>query len=176
MQDKTNIVLIGFMGTGKSATGRLVARRLEREFVDMDAQVEARTGRKISEIFRIEGEEAFRRYERELVQELSARRNLVIAAGGGVVLNPENTRDFSHSGLVICLKAATSAILQRVKCEDHRPLLENGDKAKRIMDLLDVRRGLYDAIPCQVDTTYMSPESTADRVIELYNEFVESPQ
>lgn len=172
MHDRSNIVLVGFMGTGKSATGKIVAHRLEREFVDMDSRIEARAGRTISEIFRTDGETVFRGYERELVQELSARHNLVIAAGGGVVLNPDNIRDFSSTGLVVCLKAATSAILQRVKCQDHRPLLENGDKAKRIMDLLDVRRPLYDAIPSQIDTTYMSPETAAERVIEMFNERV----
>jgi shikimate kinase len=168
MDDKKNIVLVGFMGTGKTATAKIVARRLEREFVDMDATIEQRTNRTISEIFHTDGEPSFRAMERALVQELSARNNLVVAAGGGVVINEQNVLDFNRTGVVVCLNASPQTILKRVKHDDKRPLLEEGDKACRIMDLLESRRALYRAIPYQVDTTYMTPETAADRVIEIY--------
>ncbi len=173
MKDK-NIILIGFMGTGKSATGRIISRRLERVLMDMDAMIEEREGRTIAQIFAQEGEPHFRSLERGLVQELSQRRNLVIAAGGGVVLNPENIRDFSRTGIVICLKASPAAILRRVGGEKHRPLLENDDKAKRIMELLESRRPLYEAIAHQIDTSHLSPDAAAAQVIEIYEQAVKA--
>ncbi|MFH0953187.1 MAG: shikimate kinase [Verrucomicrobiota bacterium] len=170
--NKTNIVLVGFMGTGKTATGRLVALRLERSMVDMDTMIEGRAGRKIMEIFARDGETRFRELERQLVVELSARKNLVITAGGGVVLNPDNIRDFGRTGVVICLKASPTAILQRVRSESHRPLLEGGDKARKLLELLEARKPLYEAIPLQIDTTHLSPESAAARVVEIYQQAV----
>ena len=165
---KTNIILVGFMGTGKSATGRLVAKRLERQLIDMDAEIERREGRKIGDIFAKDGERYFRQVEREVVKELCERKNLVVAAGGGVVINPENIHDFSRTGVVVCLSASPSVILQRVAAETHRPLIEGGEKAKKITDLLEIRKPLYDAIAHQVDTTHLSSDHTADRVIEIY--------
>ena len=160
------------MGTGKSATGRLVAKRLDRQLVDMDTEIERRERRKISDIFSRDGEPYFRRVERDVVKELCERKNLVVAAGGGVVINPENVRDFSRTGVVICLSATPSVILRRVAAETHRPLIEDGEKARHITDLLDIRKPLYDAIPNQIDTTRLSPELTADRVIEIYERTV----
>jgi shikimate kinase len=168
--DRTNIILVGFMGTGKTATARLVARRLERQLIDMDALIESREGLKVSAIFAEKGEPYFRERERELVLELAERRNLVIAAGGGVVINPENISHFNRTGVVICLKASPEAILRRVGAETHRPLLEGEDKARRIIEVLDSRRPLYDAIPHQVDTSHLTPDLAAARVIALYEQ------
>lgn len=156
------------MGTGKSATCRLIAKRLERQLIDMDAEIERREGRKIGDIFSQDGEPYFRKIEREIVKELCEREGLVVAAGGGVVTNPENVRDFSRTGVVICLSASPAMILQRVVADTHRPLIEGGSKARKITDLLELRKPLYDAIPNQIDTTHLSPELTADRVIEIY--------
>ncbi len=167
MKASGNIILTGFMGTGKSTVGRLLAARLQRAFVDMDAVIEQREGRKISAIFAEEGEPAFRAMERKLVGELSAQENLIIATGGGVVLNPDNLRDFSATGWVVCLSAPPEVILRRVASETHRPLLEEQDKAARITRLLESRRALYAAIPHQVDTTNLSPEQAATRIMEL---------
>ena len=124
---KFNVILVGFMGTGKSATGLVLASRMKYRLVDMDAVIERRAGKKISKIFAEDGEAEFRQYERVLVQELAGRRGLVVAAGGGVVLNPDNLRDFSRTGVVVCLKASKDAILRRVRGHSHRPLLEDGD-------------------------------------------------
>ena len=164
---KKNIILVGFMGTGKSATGRVVAKRLDRTFVDMDAVIEERAGRKISEIFKNDGESRFREMERELVKELAAGENQVIAAGGGVVLNPDNIAEFSRTGVVVCLKATPAVVLERVNGHNHRPLLEGGEKAERILRLLDSRRALYDAVPLQLDTSRLTPTAAADQVLEL---------
>ena len=163
-----NIVLVGFMGTGKSVTGQIVARRLHRDFIDMDHLIEERAGKKISEIFADEGEAHFRALERALVQELAERENLVIATGGGVVLNPDNIADFSRTGTVICLHADPEIILRRVVKDQHRPLLEgDDDKANKIRELLAKREALYKSIPLQIDTDDHTATDTAEEVIAL---------
>lgn len=162
-----NIILTGFMGTGKSTVGRLVAAALGRELVDMDAVLESRAGCTIAEIFRRQGEAHFRRLERALVVELAARSGLVIAAGGGVVLNPANLDDFRRSGLIICLAAAPESILRRVARATHRPLLAGDDPRARIDELLAARRAAYAAVPHQVDTTELTPAAVAERVLAL---------
>ena len=167
MNTSRNIILTGFMGTGKSTVGRLLAERLQRSFLDMDEIIEQRAGRKISAIFAEDGEPAFRKMERTLVQELAAQKNLVVATGGGVVLNPDNLRDFSATGLVVCLMAPPETILRRVASETHRPLLEDGEKAARITQLLESRRALYEAIPHRVLTTDLTPRQVAERILEM---------
>lgn len=162
-----NIVLVGFMGTGKSRVGRLLAKRLGLDFVDMDALIEERQGKPIPRIFAEEGEPAFRRMERELVRELAAREGQVIACGGGIVLNPDNLADYAATGLVVCLSAAPDTILERVAHETHRPLLAEGDKLQKIRDLLARRQPLYDAVPHQVPTDGLSAEDVAERILAL---------
>ena len=165
-----NIILVGFMGTGKSATGRRLAKRLGRRFVDMDAVIEKRSGRTIPEIFARDGEPRFRELERALVRELAGQRDLVIAAGGGVVLNPENVRDFEQTGFVVCLTAPAEIILRRVGHLQNRPLLEGGDKEQRLRDLLEKRRPLYEAIARRVETADLSPDEVAERILALYDQ------
>lgn len=162
---KPNIVLTGFMGTGKSHVGRLLAARLEREFIDMDAEIEHREGRKIAAIFESEGEACFRAMERELVSELSDRKDLVVATGGGVVLDPDNIRDFERTGLLVCLDAAAERVLERVAHEAHRPLLAVGDRLQRIRDLMQARRDAYATVALHVNTDGLTPEQVADRII-----------
>jgi shikimate kinase len=168
MTTSPNIVLMGFMGTGKTSVGKRLAAALNMEFVDMDCLIEEREGKPITRIFGEEGEPHFRGLERALVQELSARRGLVIACGGGVVLNPDNVRDYSQSGLVVCLTATPETIYQRTARATHRPLLEQEDRFKRIVDLLEKRRALYAAIPHQIDTNLWSPTQVADAILALY--------
>jgi shikimate kinase len=165
---RRNIILVGFMGTGKTTVGRLLARRFRMTFLDMDDVIEEREGRKISAIFADSGEAYFRKVERDLVQELSQKSELVIGTGGGIVLNPDNITDYSRSGLVVCLHAAPEVILRRVETQSHRPLLEGGEKRRRILDILETRRPLYAAIPHQVDTTALTPEEVAARIAEMY--------
>lgn len=168
MQTGRNIVLIGFMGTGKSRVARLLADELRLQLLDMDAEIERRAAKPISRIFADEGEPHFRTLERALATELSARSGLVISTGGGVVLNPANVSDFNRTGLVVCLQASPETILARVGHETHRPLLASGDKLTKIRDLLARRQALYDAIPHQVDTNALKPEQVAHRIIALY--------
>lgn len=171
MHNIGNIVLVGFMGAGKTTVGKALAERLQRDFVDMDVELEARAGKPIPGIFAEDGEPAFRRMERDLVVELSRRSNQVIAAGGGIVLDPDNIRDFSATGCVVCLKATPAEILRRVAGSSHRPLLAQGDKRGRIRKLLRARQPLYDAIPCQVDTTGKTINEVVAEVVKRNSEF-----
>ena len=165
--NKRNIVLVGFMGTGKSTVGRLLAARLGMTFLDMDTLIEEREQKKISRIFADQGEPHFRALERSLARELSEEQGLVIAAGGGIVMNPENIADLSRAGLVVCLCATPEELLKRISGEGHRPLLEGDDKSARIIKILESRRQLYAAIPQQIDTTALSPDQVADRIVEM---------
>jgi 3-dehydroquinate synthase len=161
-----NIVLTGFMGTGKSSAGREVARQLGRPFVDMDDEIEARAGVTISAIFRDQGEAAFRALERQVCQELSARRGLVIATGGGALVDPANRRRMMASGPVFCLHCTVDRILERLAQAQDRPLLDVDDRRREIERLLEVRAEAYAAIPRQIDTTALSVGQVAARVIE----------
>ena len=168
LERDANLVLVGFMGTGKSAVGRRAARRLGRMLVDMDALIEKRAGRSIPEIFRDSGEPCFRALEREAVRDLAAQRGLVIAAGGGVVLNPENPADLARTGVVVCLWADPDEILRRVGGDEHRPLLQAPDRRERIAKLLEQRRPLYEAIPDRVDTTGRTADEVTEEVLRIF--------
>ena len=165
-----NIILAGFMGTGKTTVGRILAIRLKKTFIDMDGIIEERAGKAISRIFAEEGEPYFRQLERNLVKELSGGRNQVIAAGGGVVLNPDNINDFSRAGRVICLMASETEIMRRVSASSDRPLLENGDKLGRIKKLLEQRRHLYESIRDRVNTTGLRPQEVAEVIMLMLKE------
>ena len=165
-----NLVLMGFMGTGKSRVGALLAARLQMELLDMDAVIEQRAGKPITRIFAEEGEPAFRAMERSLVRELAAQDGRIISTGGGIVLNSDNVRDFAATGFVVCLMASPETILARVGHETHRPLLAAPDKLGRIRELLDKRKPFYEAVPSRVVTDGLTAEEVADRVLLLYRQ------
>lgn len=164
---KRNIILIGFMGTGKTVTGHALAERTGMELVDMDSIIEERAGTPISEIFATKGEPEFRKMERELAHELSQREGLIISTGGGVVLNPDNLTDFGKNGLVVCLTASPATIFQRLENNTTRPLL-SGDKKEQIGALLKTRQPLYDAIVHQIDGDRLDPDGRAEAILKLY--------
>jgi len=178
MSDPTrqpNVVLLGFMGTGKSTAGRLVAKQLGLRFVDMDDQIEARAGKSISAIFAQEGESAFRKLERDLVMELAGGQGQVIACGGGVVLDRANLEAYGRHGVLFCLKADPDTILRRVARARHRPLLEDGEKQARILELLENRQTLYNAVPNGIDTAKLTPEEVAERIVAIYRKATALP-
>ena len=163
-----NLVLTGFMGTGKSTVGRKVARRLARPFVDMDAEIEARAGKSIPKIFTEDGEPAFRALEADLCAELSARRGLVVATGGGALVDAENRARISATGTVVCLTGEIDELLQRTQADvEERPLLTGSDARARAARLMTTRREAYRAIPWQIDTTGKDVEAVADEVEAL---------
>jgi shikimate kinase len=162
-----SVVLTGFMGTGKSSVGRLVAQKLAREFVDMDAVIEAREGETVRTIFETRGEAGFRSIESALCAELGKRDDLVIATGGGALVNPRNQDVFANA-FVVCLGATFEEILSRLNGAQDRPLLANGDARERVEILLRARHAAYARIQNHVDTTDQSIEQVADRIIRMF--------
>jgi 3-dehydroquinate synthase len=165
--DDPNIVLTGFMGTGKTAVGRQVAQRLGRPFVDMDAVIEQRAGKRIAEIFAALGEPAFRQMEAELCRELADRRGLVISTGGGALVPTANRLALAASSLLVCLTAPPELVLERLAATADRPLLAASDRLERIRSLLAERSAAYATIPHQIDTTGLTVEQVVQEVIRM---------
>ena len=160
--DSRNIVLTGFMGTGKTTVGRLLAEQLGYEFVDTDRVIEERHG-KIADVFRTLGEEAFRRIERELAAELADRDRLVISTGGRMMLDPQNVASLSRNGRVFCLVATPDEIFDRVTNDPsriERPLLSVPDPRQRIVELLAERSPDYRRF-AQLTTDAVSTDAVA---------------
>ena len=126
-----NLALIGFMGAGKTSVGRLVADQLHFDYLDSDELIQSRTGRSIAEIFKTDGEPAFRALESQMVGELTSRTKTVIATGGGLPLNPANLASLKTHALVVCLWASPEKIWERVRNQTHRPLLHDLDPQKK---------------------------------------------
>ncbi len=169
MKRERNLFLTGFMGTGKSQVGRIVARRLGLRFVDMDAEIEKLAGMTVADIFRRKGEADFRRMEVAMLEELCARSAQVIATGGGALLSPESQATAQAAGLVVCLRATPEEIARRLGPDEARPLLAGSDGVEaRVRDLLRERGAAYAAIALQVDTTGKTPEQAAEEVIGLW--------
>ncbi len=147
-----NIVLIGFMGTGKTVVGRRLARRLKREFIDTDAEIEKLMGKTVAQIFARDGVVRFRSEEELLVKKLAKREDLVIATGGGMVLNTENLLLLKENGILVALTASPEIIYNRVRGNNNRPLLMHGDMMEKIRELLHERENAYKAAEITVDT------------------------
>lgn len=165
---KNNVVLTGFMGTGKTTVGKLLAAQLGYAFVDTDDLIEARQGRSIPQIFAELGEAAFRQMERELAEELATRDGLVIATGGRLMLDPVNAAALGRSGRVFCLVATPQEILARLAAdtEHPRPLLAGANPDRRIVELLEARREGYGRF-LQVQTGGRSPQDIAGELLNL---------
>lgn len=167
-----NIVLIGFMATGKTAVGRKLAEALHMKFVDLDDLIVEHKGITIAEIFDRHGEAHFRKLEREMVARVSRRRFLVVATGGGVVLDPENVSKLKRMGRMIHLSASPEVILERVSNEDHRPLLETADREGRIRDLLSRRAPFYAIADLEIDTSGLSVDEVVVEIVRHLQEAV----
>ncbi len=141
-----NLFLIGLMGAGKTTVGRMLARRLGKRFVDSDHEIEARTGASIPWIFEIEGEASFRRREAEMICELTAQSGIVLATGGGAILNPANREFLKKRGTVIYLRASVDSILHRTSHDKNRPLLQTANPRQRLEELTAQREPLYQEI------------------------------
>ncbi|MDY6978624.1 MAG: shikimate kinase AroK [Pseudomonadota bacterium] len=138
-----NIFLIGLMGAGKTTIGRQLAQALDKEFIDSDHEIEARTGVNIPLIFELEGEQGFREREAAVIDELTARNNVVLATGGGAVLYEENRQHLKERGTVIYLQASVEQLLERTRKDKNRPLLQTADPEARLKALLTEREPLY---------------------------------
>lgn len=168
---KENIVLTGFMGTGKTVVGKYLASRLNMNFIDTDREIKYATGLKIPEIFRKYGEKRFRAEERIAVEKAAGSRNSVIATGGGVVLNPENMKNLRETGLIILLEAKPEVIARRVRRHNNRPLLANPERLmEQIENLLQARAPYYEDCDCKIDTSDLSIQGVVDKIVTVLRE------
>ncbi len=159
-----NLALIGFMGTGKTSVGWLVAENLHFEFLDTDEMIQTRTGRTIADIFTTDGEATFRALERQVVGELSTHEKAVISTGGGLPANPENLAALKEHALVICLWSSPEKIWERVRHQSHRPLLHDPDPQKKIRDLLAAREPFYKQADVLINTDLRSAREVAQQI------------
>ena len=166
---RQNIVLTGFMGTGKTVTGQLLAERLEMLFIDTDREVEAATGLDPSEIFSRYGEERFRAEESLVVERVAQLEHCVIATGGGAVLNADNMVNLRMKGLIILLEARPEVIVRRVSLVDDRPLLSENQNQQQLLERIEAlvrqRAPYYDDHDFRVDTSEMSPEQVMSEIL-----------
>lgn len=148
-----NIVLVGFMGTGKSVVGKLLAQKLNRPFLDLDRKIEKETGRTVRQIFTEQGEQAFRALEAKGVREAAELKEHVIATGGGVLCDEKNVKALKAGGVLVCLTASVEVILERTAATlNTRPLLAGGDPQERIQELLRLRAPYYAQADVTIDT------------------------
>lgn len=164
------IVLFGFMGVGKTTVGKKIAQKLSWEFVDMDQVIEHNFQMTISQIFEKMGEDHFRKIERDLVIQLCQRKNIVIATGGGVILDQRNVDNFSEKGLCICLKDEMDVIYSRVKHYTHRPLLQVDNLYEALQTLYHKREAMYQKIDIQVYGHQRSADQVAEEILKIKRE------
>jgi len=164
---KNNIVLCGFMGCGKTTVGRIVARTLGRRFIDSDNYIENKFQMKISQIFEKYGETHFRESEHDAILELSKLNEIVIATGGGVVLNSDNVKALKTTGYIFYIEITSQIVLERLKNDTSRPLLMKDDKEKAIAGIMEKRSPIYSsAADFKIDGS-LSPKCISNQIISI---------
>ncbi|MFH1846400.1 MAG: shikimate kinase [Candidatus Omnitrophota bacterium] len=167
-----NIVLVGFMGTGKSTIAKALAGKTGKQYISIDGLIEDREQQKISDIFKEKGEPYFRKVEKQIVKEVMTAKDQIVDAGGGVVLDSENVDVLKKNGTVVCLWSDPGVILERTEKYSHRPLLAVSDPESRIKELLDQRRSFYEKADFHVDTT----DGNIDRAVREIEKIKEYEQ
>jgi shikimate kinase len=162
-----NIVLTGFMGTGKSKIGRRLAKKLRMSYLDTDELIEEREKDSISAIFKKRGEEYFRRLETKVVKEVALLDNYVISTGGGVVLREGNIRVLKKNAFIVCLFASPEVILKRTKGDEKRPVLKGDDRKERIEELLAIRKSYYEKADFSVDTSTLDSKKVVEEIVKF---------
>lgn len=162
----SNIYLVGFMGTGKTAVGRELAKKKKWRFADLDALIELKEKKSISDIFASRGERYFRRIESDILEEVSKENNFVFACGGGIVIDENNIKTMKATGQVVCLCATPEVIIKRTSGFSHRPLLNVPDPKKRIELLLKLRSPYYARADRVFDTSELSVDEVARKIIK----------
>lgn len=178
---KDRIYLTGFMGSGKSTIGPILANTLGYDFVDIDLAIEEREGKSVKEIFRDSGEEYFRHLEREFISELIAKRRLVVSLGGGTIVDPSNFHAISGSGILVYLKTTPEQILKRMRHKLDRPILTDvrGERLSsdelrtRIQELFLKREPFYARADITVSTDDQRVGVTVDRIVRELSLYIE---
>lgn len=170
---KTSIALIGFMGTGKTAVGKLLAARMGKEFIELDSLIEQKAGKSIPEIFQQDGEIGFRELEIEVTKEISGKKKAVIACGGGIVLNKINIDRLRKECTIICLMTSPRIILKRTSDDkNERPLLTVTDRASQIKELLRFRQPFYErSADIKINTSKLNTDAVAEQIIKKLREY-----
>ncbi len=171
-----NIVVVGFMGTGKTAVARLLATRLDLKYISTDEIIEDKERRSCNDVFHRSGESYFRAVEKEVVKKVSQLDKFVIDAGGGVVLDKENLANLKQRGKLICLEASVDVIIERTKRNRHRPLLNVKDPKAKIEELLTKRAPFYAKADFCINTTELTVENVVKEIIKKINEFSVQPE
>ena len=161
-----NIILTGFMGTGKTVVAKELARLLGMKVVDVDTEIEKYKQMSINEIFKQFGEPKFREIETEIIKQVSENNNVIISMGGGAVLKQENMDAVRKNGVIICLTATPETILERTSSNKDRPLLHVENPLERIKELLQLRTPFYEKADIMIDTEKKSPIYIAEEIIE----------
>lgn len=168
LETRNNIVLIGFMGTGKTTAGRLLAERTGRTFVDLDEEIERLLGMPVSAIFAQYGESFFREQEQQIIRQIICRSNIVFATGGGAVLLEENIHNLQQCGLVITLKCQPEIIIKRILGDIAvRPLLNRENRLQVITELLQERSSRYEEANFCIDTSMLSIDEVVKKMENL---------
>ena len=170
---KTNIALIGFMGTGKSAAGALLAKRTGKRLVEVDSLIEAGAGKPVSRIFREDGEQAFREQEIEVIREIASRDDQVISCGGGAVLNSINIDRLKASSVIVWLTASPEVIAKRTRLDGEiRPVLKTISGPEELQALIRLREPFYEqAADIKIDTSHLDLNETAEEIIHAVRKF-----
>ena len=166
-----NIILTGFMGTGKTQVGRRLAKRLGWRFIDTDLIIEQELGTSIRQLFAEKGEAYFRGQERRVIARVCQDQRCVIATGGGAIVDPANAQQLQNSGLLICLTATPEVILARVRGNTDRPLLQAEDPLATIRSLLARRSDAYARAQLTIDTSQQSVEQVVAAVLNAYRDY-----
>jgi shikimate kinase len=168
MNHLNNVYLVGLMGAGKTTVGRILARQMHKTFVDTDREIEKRTGVTIPIIFEFEGEAGFRAREAAVIEEFVKREDMVLATGGGAVMNPENRTRLATHGRVVYLHAQPADLFQRTRRNQNRPLLQTDDPQAKLVELYALRDPLYREIAdVVIDTGRQSAGKLASQLISL---------
>jgi len=163
-----NVFLVGPMGVGKTTIGRVLADLLGLAFFDSDREIEASTGADIPWIFDVEGESGFRLREARMIEQLSQKRNIVLATGGGAVVSPENREWLKARGVVVYLRAPISQQVERTSRDKTRPLLQTPNPEQKIRELMKIREPLYQDVADMVIDTYRRNPKTVSQ--DIYNQ------
>jgi shikimate kinase len=161
-----NFVLIGFMGAGKTAVGKELAKILGMKLIDVDTEIEKSGQITINEIFSQFGEPRFREIETAMIRRIAAGENLIISTGGGAVLKQENMDTLRENGVIVCLMASPETILKRTSTSNDRPLLKVENPLEKINQLLTFRRPFYEKADIMIDTENKTPLQIAEEIIE----------